>query len=77
MIAWEAWCYRCRERESGTEANEHAARERVADFRSDHQGSCGAGASIGHQINTVVQASAQMVTMTGDGYTQTGGMGNG
>ena len=75
MIEWEAWCYRCRGRDSGLESNEHAARERVHDFHRDHQGSCGAGVSIGHMMNTHVPASADMVTITGDGYTQTGGQG--
>lgn len=64
MVSWEAWCYRCRERDSGTEPDETTASGKVSDFRHDHQGSCGMGVSIGHSIR---YADPQpRLTLTGD-----------
>lgn len=50
MIRWEAWCYRCRERESGAEPTEQAANAECDRFASEHHAKCGASASIGRQL---------------------------
>jgi hypothetical protein len=46
---WEAWCYRCHERKAGTADSETASRERIADFKRQHQTKCGASAAVGSQ----------------------------
>ena len=71
MIRWEAWCYRCRERESGDVADEGTASGKVSEFRHDHQSSCGIGVSIGSSI----LVGPPTVTLTGDGTPRRGGEG--
>lgn len=51
-IVFEAWCYRCRERESGPVTDEQEARDLIERFRAKHRARCGASASIGSQIQT-------------------------
>jgi len=65
MIGWEAWCYRCRGREAGTEPDEATAGGRIDEFRRDHQGSCGMAVSIGSSVT-------HAVTLTGDGTPREG-----
>lgn len=68
MIGWEAWCYRCRERDSGTETDDATASGKIAEFRHDHQGSCGMAVSIGSW-------KGEVAALTGDGSPRGGGEG--
>ncbi len=62
MIRWEAWCYRCRERDSGETPSSQAAHESIEGFRRLHRSKCGATVAIGSQTGPAPNALLGVLT---------------